>query len=82
MKVALLAGEAYIGGNREQSGIASERDDRGADAGEFKVTVQMLEALLPNEEGAQPTDMNCAGAVAERVNVWEELFRVAVSMAV
>ena len=28
----------------------------------FKVTVQVLDALLPKVEGAQPTEESCAGA--------------------
>ena len=50
----------------------------------FKVTVQVLEALLPNVEGAQASDVSCAEtvAVAVRVKVWETPFRVAVSTAV
>ena len=50
----------------------------------FKVTVQVLEALLPSVEGAQASDVSCAGAlaVAERVKVWETPFRLAVSTAV
>ena len=50
----------------------------------FKVTVQVLEALLPSVEGAQASDVSCAEtvAVAVRVKVWETPFRVAVSTAV
>ena len=33
----------------------------------FKVTVQVLEALLPSVEGAQASDVSCAGAL--RFNV-------------
>jgi len=47
-----------------------------------KVTVQKLDALLPRVEGAQATELSCAGALAVRVKVWEEPFRVLVSTAV
>jgi len=47
-----------------------------------KVTVQMLDALLPSVEGAQATELSCAGALAVRVKVCEEPFRVPVSTAV
>ena len=48
----------------------------------FKVTVQVLDALLPRVEGAQATEVSCAGALAVRVKVFEEPFRVLVSRAV
>ena len=50
----------------------------------FKVTVQVLDALLPSVEGAQASDVSCADtlAVAVRVKVWETPFRVAVNTAV
>ena len=50
----------------------------------FKVSVQVLDALLLSVEGAQVSDVSCAGAlaVAERVKVWETPFRLAVSTAV
>ena len=48
----------------------------------FRVTVQVLEALLPSVDGAQATEVSCAGALAVRVKVCEELFKVAVSSAV
>ena len=47
----------------------------------FKVTVQVLEALLPKVEGAQASDESCAGATALSVKVFEPPFRVAVSKA-
>jgi hypothetical protein len=49
----------------------------------FKVTVQVLDALLPSVEGAQASDISGAEtlAVAERVKVWETPFRVAISTA-
>src|SRR5579864_2272339 len=40
----------------------------------FKVTVQMLEPLLPSVEGAHASDVSCAGALAERVKVLEPPF--------
>ena len=48
----------------------------------FKVTVQVLDALLPSVEGAQATELSCAGALAVSVKVFEELFKVLVSRAV
>ena len=48
----------------------------------FKVTVQVLDALLPSAEGAQVSEVSCAGALAVTVKVCETLFRVAVSTAV
>ena len=47
----------------------------------FKVTVQVLDELLPRVEGAQANDVSCAGAVAVTVKVCEAPFRVAVSRA-
>jgi hypothetical protein len=47
----------------------------------FKLTMQALEALLPSVEGAQTTEVSCAGAAAVTVKVCETLFRVAVSSA-
>ena len=48
----------------------------------LKVTVQVLEALLLSVEGAQATELSCAGALPVRVKVCEEPFRVLVSTAV
>jgi len=48
----------------------------------FNVTVQVLVALLPNVEGAQATELICAGADALRVKVWETPLSVAVNKAV
>ncbi len=47
----------------------------------FNVTVQVLDALLPKVEGAQATEVSCAGAAALRVKAWEAPLRVAVSNA-
>ena len=47
----------------------------------FNVTVQVLDALLPRVEGAQASDVSCAGAVALRVKVCEAPLSVAVSSA-
>src|ERR1700722_13967002 len=47
----------------------------------FNVTVQVVEALLPRVEGAQETDVSCAGAEAVSVKLWETLLRVPVSNA-
>ena len=48
----------------------------------FKVTVQVLDALLPKLEGEQDTDVSCAGAVPVSVNVCDPPLREAVSNAV
>ena len=47
-----------------------------------KVTVQVLEALLPSVDGAQASEVSCAGALAVSVKVCEVPFRAAVSRAV
>ena len=47
----------------------------------FNVTVQVLDALLPRVEGAQASELSCAGALALSVKVWEAPLRVAVSRA-
>lgn len=47
-----------------------------------KVTVQVLDALLPSVEGAQASELSCAGALAVSVKVFDEPFRVLVSRAV
>ena len=48
----------------------------------FNVTVQVLDALLPSVEGAQASELSCAGALAVSVKVFEAPFRVLVSRAV
>ena len=47
----------------------------------FSVTVQVLDALLPNVDGVQDNDVSCAGALMVRTKVCEALLRVAVSVA-
>ena len=47
----------------------------------FNVTVQVLAALLPSVEGAQATDVSCAGATPLSVKVFEPPFRLAVNSA-
>ena len=47
----------------------------------FKVTVQVLDELLPSVEGVQTNDVTWAGALAVTVKVCEAPFRVAVSRA-
>src|SRR5450631_2285480 len=39
--------------------------------GLFKVTVQVLDVLLPSVEGAHASDVSCAAELAVRLNVWE-----------
>ena len=48
----------------------------------FRLTVQVLDALLPKLEGEHDTDDNCAGAFAVRVNVCYPPFKEAVNNAV
>ena len=48
----------------------------------FNVTVQVLDALLPSVDGAQATDVSCAGAEALSVKLWETLLSVPVTRAV
>jgi hypothetical protein len=48
----------------------------------LKVTVQVLDELLPRVAGAQATELSCAGALPVSVKVLEEPFRVLVSRAV
>ena len=49
----------------------------------FKVTVQVLDALLPSADGAQTSEVNCGEdvAVVVSVKVWETPSSVAVSTA-
>jgi hypothetical protein len=48
----------------------------------LKVTVQVLDELLPRVTGAQANELSCAGALAVKVKFCEEPFRVLVSKAV
>ena len=48
----------------------------------LRVTVQVLDELLPRVAGAQATEVSCAGALPVKVKVREEPFRVLVSTAV
>ena len=86
VKVALLWPEATVtlGGTVSNPLLLVRETIAGLVAAWFKVTVQVLEALLPSVEGAQVSDVSCAEtvAVAVRVKVWETPFRVAVSTAV
>jgi hypothetical protein len=47
----------------------------------FSVTVQVLEALLPNVDGVHDKDVSCAGALIVRAKVLEPPFSEAVSVA-
>ena len=49
----------------------------------LNVTVHVLDALLPRVEGAQASDVSCAGAGAAALSVkdWATPFSVAVSRA-
>lgn len=48
----------------------------------LKVTVQVLDELLPRVAGAQATEVICAGALPVKVKVCDEPFSVLVSKAV
>ena len=48
----------------------------------FSVTVQVLDPLLPNVDGAHASDVSCAAALAVILKVWEMPFSVAVKTAV
>ncbi len=48
----------------------------------LKVTVQVLDELLPRVVGAQAKELSCAGALPVKVKVLEEPFSVPVSRAV
>ena len=48
----------------------------------LKVTVQVLDELLPRVVGAQAIELSCAGALPVKVKVCEEPFSVLVSRAV
>lgn len=52
-------------------------------AAALKVTVQVVDALLPNVAGEQDTELSCAGAlpVAVSEKVRDTLFKVAVKIA-
>lgn len=47
----------------------------------FKVTVQVLDALLPRAEGAQASEASCAGATRLSVLVMLAPLRLAVTIA-
>ena len=85
-KVALLcpAGTATLVGTESSPLSLTSAMIAVLVAAVFKVTVQVLDALLPNVEGEQATELSCAGAlpVAVSVKVLDTLFRVAVKMAV
>ena len=84
-KVALLCPDRMATLLGVESNALSLASDTIAElvAAVFKVTVQVLDALLPNVEGEQETEMSCAGVlpVTVSVKVWETLFKVAVSKA-
>jgi len=86
VKVALLRPEATVtlGGTVSNPLLLVRDTIAGLVAAWFKVTVQVLDALLASVDGAQASDVSCVEtlAVAVRVKVWETPFRVAVSTAV
>ena len=47
----------------------------------FKITVQVLDVLLPRVEGAHASEVSCAGAAALSVKVCEAPLRVLVNRA-
>jgi hypothetical protein len=86
VKVALICPEATatLGGTVSNPLLLVSDTIPALVAAWFKVTVQVLDALLPSVEDAQVIDVSCAEtlAVAERVKVWERPLSVAVSTAV
>ena len=86
VKVALICPEATVtvGGTVSNPLVLASDTIAALVAAWFKVTVQVLDPLLPSVEGAQVSDVSCAEtlAVAERVKVWERALSVAVSTAV
>jgi len=83
VKVALLWPKATVtlAGTVSNPLLLARETAAALSAALFNVTVQVLDALLPNVEGAQTTDVSCAGATALRVKVLEPPFRLAVSRA-
>src|SRR5450432_2627195 len=77
VKVALLCPDATVtlAGTVSNPLLLASETVAALEAAWFKVTVQVRDALLPRVEGAQATDVSCAGAVALRVKVWEMPFR-------
>lgn len=84
VKVALLWAEATItlAGTVSNPLLLASVTVAALMAALLKVTVQVLDELLPRVVGAQATELSCAGALAVSVNVLEEPFRVLVSRAV
>ena len=86
VKVALICPEATVtlGGTVSNPLLLVSDTIAGPVTAWFKVTVQVLDELLPSVEGAQASDISGAEtlAVAERVKVWERPLSVAVSTAV
>ena len=70
-KVALLwlSGNGHVGRNGQRCAAAAQRDDRALVAALFNAAVQVLDALLPSDEGEQDTEESCAGALPVRVKV-------------
>ena len=63
-KVALLWPEATVtlAGTESNPLLLASETTAALVAALFKVTVQVLDALLPRVEGAQDSDASCAGA--------------------
>ena len=61
---ALARRHGDTGRYRKQSVVAASETVAALVVALFKVTVQVLDALLPMVEGAHATDVSCAGALA------------------
>ena len=86
MKVALLWPDATVtlAGTVSNPVLLTSETVAALVAALFKVTVHVLDALLPRVEGAQATEVSCAGAGATRLSVLVlvTLPALAVTMAV
>ena len=82
-KVALLWPDATVtlAGTVSDALLLASETVAALVAAWFSVRVQVLDALLPSVEGAQASEVSCAGAMALSVNVWETPLRVAVNSA-
>jgi hypothetical protein len=84
VNVALLCpdGTVTLGGTGKLAVLLPSETTAALAAALFRDTVQVVVALLARVDGEHDTEVNCAGALAVIVNVWEPPFRLAVSSAV
>jgi hypothetical protein len=85
-KVALLwpGATVTLAGTESNPLLLASETKTALVAAVFNLTVQVAEALPVNAEGAQASEVSCAGAfpLVVSVKVWEPPFRLAVSRAV